>query len=267
MIIFQKHRFVFVHVPKCAGMAVRDQLSTLDGDKVVLGNPGLHETLGPIDYGHIPLWKLREHFPERYRCVVDYRAYALVRNPLDRFGSALRQTIWSYEKRPMTLIPPDELRARTLQILDEVAAELDDPSPRLIFFARQRDFVFDGDKRIVDRVYPVETLAAFFEDIRALTGVRLDPEHRSNQNVDLRFKAIGRLAYNVNDILYRALPKRAHHAIKSVALRTLARKGSAARASGVLDMPEVQDFVAIHYAEDAALHRHALVDPGGVDGA
>ena len=250
MIISPKHKFVFIHIPKCAGTSVRHQLRQCDPDHIFLGKPGEHPVLGQIDYAHIPIAQLKEHFADHYADVVAYDSFALVRDPLDRFGSSLRQLMWQYEERPMTLIPRDELRETTLRLLDEVDKEIDQPSYRYIFFSRQSDYIFDGDTQVTNHVLPISLVPELMDYFAARTGVALDRERRSNQNVELRFKGLGGLAYGVNRVIRKALPPTLHSKIKGAALKLIARKGTAAEASGLLDLPEVRDFVATHYARD-----------------
>lgn len=260
MIISPRHGFVFVHVPKCAGTSIRTQIAECDPDHVALAKTGVHPELGMIDYGHVSLSRLRMHFPEHYAALERLPAFAVIREPLARFGSALRQVLWQYEKTPMTLIPPATLRARTREIIDRVAAEIEAPSHQMIFFARQTDFVFDGDRRLVDHLVPIDEVGAFLSYLGRKTGTPMDAERRSNQNVDLRYKWLGPVAYRANDVLRRRLPLGLHGRIKDAALGLLARKGSAAETSGVLEMAEVREFVAEAYAGDAELYATARAE-------
>lgn len=136
MIISPRHGFVFVHVPKCAGTSVRTQIATCDSAHVALAQTGMHPVLGHIDYGHIPLSQLREHFPTHYDYLERLDAFAVIRDPLSRFGSSLRQLLWQYEKTPMTMIPPNVLRERVLEVIGRVEDEIDAPSAPMIFFAQ-----------------------------------------------------------------------------------------------------------------------------------
>jgi hypothetical protein len=160
----------------------------------------------------------------------------------------------------MTLIPKAELRDKTLSMLDEIRAEIDAPSARLIFFARQADFVFDDGTRLVDHLIPLDLVQEFLGYMGRRTGVPLVITTRSNQNIDLRYKALGPIAFGVNDALRRRLPLDLHARIKDVGVRLLSRSGTAAEASGVLDLPEVRDFVAEVYACDADLYRTVVRD-------
>ncbi len=257
MIISPRHGFVFVHIPKCAGTSVRTQIAAYDPDHIALANPGNHPVLGRIDFGHVPLAQLREHFPEHYAYLERLPAFAVVRDPLTRFGSAFRQLLWQYERTPMTMIEPKVLRERILKAIDQVAAEIDAPSHRMIFFSRQSDFVYDDGRRLVDHLVPIENVGDFIAYLAVKTGAPMDPERRSNQNVDLRAKWLGPAAFRVNDVLRRHLPQHWHARIKDAAVGLLATQKSAAETSGILDLPEVRDFVAEAYVVDFDLCRRA----------
>jgi hypothetical protein len=257
MIISPRHGFVFIHVPKCAGTSVRTQIAAYDPDHISLANTGNHPVLGRIDFGHVPLTLLREHFPEHYSYLKRLPAFAVVRDPLTRFGSAFRQHLWQYEQTPMTMVDPKVLRERILTAIDHVAAELDAPSRKMIFFSRQSDFVYDNDQRLVDHLVPIENVGDFIAYLAVKTGAPMDPERRSNQNVDLKAKWLGPAAFRVNDILRRNLPQHLHARIKDAAVGLLATRKSAAETSGILDLPEVRDFVAEAYVSDFELYRRA----------
>ncbi|MEJ6396208.1 hypothetical protein V8J82_23340 [Gymnodinialimonas sp. 2305UL16-5] len=255
MIICPGQGFVFVHIPKCAGSSIRRQILQVDPDHIELARSGTHPDLGQIDFGHIPLDQLRVHFPDHYAQIRALDSFAVVRDPLARFGSALRQVLWQYEQRPMTLIPPAELRETTLRILDQVAAEIDAPSAPFIFFMRQDRFILDGEDQVLRNLIPLDLVPDFIGYISRRTGVPMETEARANQNVDLRVKGgFGTLAYKVNDRLRSVLPVNVHTRLKDTALRVLATKKSAAEASGLLDMPELRAFVQDHYARDAAIY-------------
>jgi hypothetical protein len=262
MIICPTQGFVFVHVPKCAGTTMRTQVKLCDPAHIALGEVHTHPTLGRIDYGHVPLTAMRTHFPEEYAAIRDLTSFAVLREPLPRFGSALRQTLWRYEKRPMTAIPPGEVRDLARRMLDELGQALSRPPsevlpPRFAFFARQADFLDDEGKRLVDHVLPTELVPDLISYLGRRCGVALDVGARHNQNVDLRLNKLGGPAFAVNSVLRRTLPTALHGRIKGAALRLLATGKSAAETSGLLDLPEIRDFVAEHYARDAALHAEA----------
>lgn len=260
MIISPTHGFVFVHIPKCAGTTVRTQIARCDANHLALAETGSHPVLGDIDYGHVQLPLLRQHFPEHYAHLETLTAFAIVRDPLSRFGSALRQVLWQYEQTPMTLIKPEVLRDRALATIDTIGTEIDAPAFRNIFFARQADYLFDGDRQLVDHPVPIELVGDFISYLSAKTNTPMISDTKSNQNVDLKHKWLGPVAFKVNGFLRERLPQGLHTRLKDVGVGLLASKKSAAEASGILDLPEVRQFVAETYAKDAEIYAKAQAD-------
>lgn len=258
MIILPNHKLAFIHIPKCGGTSIRTQITKIDSDHLSFGEVEDHAGMGLVDMGHIQLSRLEKHMPDTYRQVLEAEAFSVVRDPLTRFGSSLRQTIWRYEQKPMTLIEPNVLKEKTRSIIAEVTKEIDSPSHQFIFFARQKDFVFNGNEQVVKAVYPLENLADLLGTIATKTSTKINEDARSNQNVDLKVKSLGNLAYKTNDVLRRLLPDSLHAPIKNTATKLLAKKGSAAESTGLLDMPEVKEFVAEFYAEDNEIYQQSL---------
>lgn len=258
MIISPQHHFALVHIPKCAGTSVRHQLRTTDEGHIFTGGPRRHDELGVIDYAHIPLATLRSYMPREYALLREYDSFALARDPLERFGSALRQLFWQYEKRPMTLIPVAEIRQTTLGLLDKIASEIDNPSSKFIFFARQSSFIFDQGKQVTDHVLPVSLVPQLLDYYSRRIGVVLDRDRYSNQNAKLRYKKLGKIAYAMNSYVRSRLPPEMHARIKSMVLRLIAKPTNAAQASGVLDMPEIRAFVQDKYAGDIDIYARVM---------
>jgi hypothetical protein len=245
-------------------------LRDCDPDHLFMGRMGEHPELGRIDLAHVRLDVLARHFPDEYAALAapGMDVFGVVRDPLDRFGSALRQLLWQYEERPMTLIPAAELRETTLRMLGDIAAEIDAPSHKFIFFARQRDYVFAGDTQVTRNLVPMDMVAALIGYFSRRTDTPMDEGRRSNQNVELRVKGgLGQVAYKANAALRRALPAGLHGRVKRAGLALLATKKTAAEASGLLDLPEIRAFVAEHYAADARLHAAVEAERGAIGDA
>lgn len=66
---FERHRCIFIHVPKCAGSSVKKSL------------------FSQRTHGHMPLWFYERHFPDFFETAYKF---SFVRNPLDRAFSAYR---------------------------------------------------------------------------------------------------------------------------------------------------------------------------------
>lgn len=258
MILSEKFNFAFVHIPKCAGMSMRSQIEKADPTCLVLHGRKTYPELGRIDITHMPLHLLRTHFPEYHGFLTRTECYAVTRDPLLRFGSAMRQTIWYREHEAMTLMTPDRLRRVALEILEEADRQIDALPYQLTYFQRQIDFVIDEGRQVVQNLYPIERVDALMRDLGERMGTRFDQERRANQNVNLKYKSLGPLAFRINHLMSRHMPTGLHQRLKDMALKVIRKPENPADESGLLDWPEVRDFVETHYAEDRRLHRATL---------
>lgn len=259
MIISDRHRLAFVHIPKCAGSSVRRQIAAFDDAGGAFADVRPHDGLGWIDHGHIPLAVLQSHFPEVLEKLRAYTTYALIRDPLARFGSALRQTLHFYEGRTPAEMSAAELRGHTERLIARLRAGEAPLDPKLIFFARQTDFVDLDGERIADRLFPVERTADLIRELSQRLGTPLDPERRANRDLSFRLPALVRPAYALNALFFRHAPPWLHERIKRAVVPLLTRGTSATRQLGLTEDRTVRDFVADHYAADIRLHR-SLVD-------
>jgi|HubBroStandDraft_5_1064220.scaffolds.fasta_scaffold108734_2 hypothetical protein len=145
MIVSDSHRFVFAHVPKCGGIAMRAALAPFaDGQAAVL-SATTHETL--------PAFIARK--PE----LSSYYKFAFVRNPWERLVS-----FYVYARRHLARTLPllQELSfTQMLRLVDGGAAWLED----LFVMRPQSDYV-DG----ADFVGRFELLAQDFARVCARLG-------------------------------------------------------------------------------------------------
>lgn len=92
VIICHNLKLVFLHVPKCAGTALRTvfEQDLITGSSVSLFDFGYSHILRRhVDLAHLPLMDLR-HFPE-WRCLEAYHTLACIRDPYARMASACRE--------------------------------------------------------------------------------------------------------------------------------------------------------------------------------
>jgi hypothetical protein len=254
MVICDEHRFAFVHIPKCAGTTVRARLRPFDSRDGQYEQVRAHASLGTVDFAHIPLRLLARAFPDDLRKLRDYASFAVLRHPLMRFGSSIRQTLHQYEGTYPAEMKPPELRDAVLRMIERLEAAPDWASHEFAFFQRQTDFVELEGKRVVDRLYPLEHVAEMLDELAQLANTPLAAHSRRNRDLAFRARAFVRPAYAINEFLWRHTPEPVHAAIKGIALPLLTRRGSAATRLGIQELPEVDAFVQRHYAADAALY-------------
>ncbi|RDC74444.1 hypothetical protein DLJ49_03920 [Rhodovulum sp. 12E13] len=254
MLICDPHRFAFVHIPKCAGTTVRARIRRFDSCDGFFERPKEHPGLGRVDFAHIPLRMLARAFPEVLQKLRDYNSFAVIRDPLDRFGSSLRQTLHFYEHVYPTEMSRTELHDAVRRMIDRLEGAPDWARHDLAFFQRQVDFVDLDGERIVDRLFPMTRVGQMLEDIGHLAGVPLEGEEKRNRDLSFRSRALVRPAYAINAFLWRHAPAGLHASLKRFALPLITHRDSATKRLGITDLAEVHDFVNRYYSEDAALH-------------
>lgn len=254
MIVSDAHRFVFVHIPKCGGMSVRSQIDRFHDIEQRFDGLGAHPRLGHVDLVHLPLRVLADAFPEEFAKLRRYDSFAVLRAPIERFGSSLRQTLHYYERIYPAEMDRHSLRDAVRRLIDRLEETPDWTRPDLVHFQRQVDFVSLEGTRIVKALYPIERIPDLLAAIGARTGARLDPGDRRNRDLSFRSRALVRPAYAVNAFLWRHAPERLHTSLKRIVVPLLTHRESATRRLGLAELPEVQEFVQRHYAEDAALY-------------
>ncbi|MEM6438881.1 MAG: sulfotransferase family 2 domain-containing protein [Pseudomonadota bacterium] len=271
MIVSDAHRFVFIHVPKCAGTTVRGALADYhDQPKIFWGHEEV-EPLGRIDLAHLTQAELRAAFPEMAERVERYAAFAVARDPMDRFLSAVGQRMAHLHKRDLVFADPAELRGAAQDVIDRLAAGESTAPPDMTFFKRQVDFMRLDGKTLVETVVPLERLDMLEDALAELLptrpsftckqNVRIDPERRAPGPGPADRIAPG-LARAVRRVLPRGLRRRAAAALwprGHDAVRLLMRDGG------------IRSFVQSHFAADfdlyaeackAAMSRPRRPDPG-----
>lgn len=149
MIINQAHRFVFIHIPKCGGSSIRYLFEEHNewphtGINAKLETP----THGIVDHHHIPLFTLRELFPDSFEQVCEFESFAIIRNPFDRFFSSVQQKMRSDLHRS-NQVPRPFTETEIVREIQEVVAYLsalpaDSPHQlphNYIHFQRQVDYI------------------------------------------------------------------------------------------------------------------------------
>src|ERR1700744_524201 len=111
MIISDPHRFVFVHVPKCAGTSVRRALRAIDTSDGQFWRIGEHPEMGAVHFAHLTLPDLARYFPETLAKIRDYQSMAIIRDPRDRFFSAIFQRLREFRGIGQSVITPEMIEA------------------------------------------------------------------------------------------------------------------------------------------------------------
>jgi len=189
MIISDDHRFIFVHIPKCAGTSIKRELKSIDTTGGRFFPIGEHPQLGTIHLAHITLADLEIHFPESFAKLQDYRSFAIVRDPMDRFFSAIFQRLREFGGQGQSAITAemiDQEARKIIRYLERAPERLD---LEHVHFNRQSDFVELRGWRIVQELFAVEQMAEVRRHIHAVTGIEIGAERR-NRTTEMSLSAL-----------------------------------------------------------------------------
>lgn len=255
MIFSDRHRFVFIHIPKCAGTSVRVAVMPYhDADKRFIRTVERHPRFGELDFRHLPLHLLREVDPEAFEKLTVYESYALIRDPFERFRSAMAQRAKMYLECELAQMSEDRLRSELQIVQDYLRQEPDVIAPEFIHFARQSDFVQIGDEVLVRNLFPVERLDDLAAALAQRIGLKFLPVGHANKTQVFRHPQLKNLARAGSAAARRMLPDPVHDAVRRSARRLL-MKPIVTAPQPIFDSVQVRDFVADHYSADVALHQ------------
>ena len=255
MILSDRHRFVFIHVPKCAGTSVRHAVQPYhDADERFLKAVERHPDLGEIDFRHLPLRLLRDLDPEAFEKLKIYDSYALLRDPFQRFRSAISQRAKMYLGKEFAQLGDSELHAELRRVQDYLLSEPRVIAPEFIHFARQADFVQIGDERLVSNLFPLERLDLFAQAFARHIGAETLPMGHVNKTEVFRYPQLKHMARTGGQLARRMLPGPVHEALRRSARRVLMKPVATTKQS-IFDSAEVREFVASYYSADIALYQ------------
>ncbi len=260
MILSDRHKFVFIHVPKCAGTSVRAAvLPYHDADERFLKTVERYPELGEIDFRHLPLHLLRDLDPEAFEKLRLYDSYALLRDPFQRFRSAMAQRAKMYLGREFAQLREKELRDELGRVQDYLLSEPRVIGPEFIHFARQSDFIQLDDERMVFNLFPVERLDLFAQALAQHIGVETLQLGHANQTQVFRYHQLKHVARSSSGIARRMLPGPVHETLRRSARRVL-MKPVTTSSQPVFDEAEMQGFIASYYRVDIALYKEVQAE-------
>lgn len=266
MIICNRHRFVFVHIPKCAGTSVRQPLAEFNEWRSA-GPPWLveHQELWLLDYGHIPLFTLRHYLNSDFDKVSGYWSFAVVRDPFDRFPSSVSQRLKMYGGGAIQNQTTKNIKAeiqRSIDFLSRQPRHQHQLPAEYIHFQKQVDYVYLDGVQIVDSLYMVDEIGRLLQDVSVRTGVDFLVEddggpkaRQANRSMVYRNESVRRLVDTSRPfarLIYRAFPKAAQQRLKSM---IYVHRNS--RLDSLFSSEYVTDFIKDYYHEDVMLF-HAV---------
>jgi len=259
MIISNEHKFVFVHIPKCAGSSVRKQLESIDGIDSSFAGIVDHPVLGQIDLTHLPLSVLRDHFFDTFKKIQHYQSFAVLRDPYERFPSSMFQRLRMYGTKPVEVMNRREFSAavdRTIEILCGKRANELLPYD-LIHFQKQRTFVYVDNTQFTQTLVPLGDVRLLFKQLgeivhapfeEQLTREKFHENKSESFESDIAARVAAHLLPLYNDAVKKRMP---------AGLRTMLRQrflvDLSTKFEDVLKSNHVRQFVGEYYFDDIEL--------------
>lgn len=191
MIISDKYKFVFVHVPKCAGSYVRNAIIDFDDtDGLFTNRVDRHDQLGWIDYVHIPLFVLEKYFLLEYRKVCEYNSVAIIRNPEERFFSSVVQYLRNKGEKNFYQMDKVERFKCIKCVVDWLRLNKHNRifPPEYVHFMPQYLYVENNGKKIIDNLFTVEQVEKVFEMLSDIVGYQVVSVKDGFGNASLLYK-------------------------------------------------------------------------------
>jgi hypothetical protein len=269
--VISAHRLVFIHIPKCAGRSICDLLplehdrfeTMLQADLQGMGaqpiagmDPACMTCgqLGRIHTKHLPLAVMRAHFPTLWQSVEQSQSFAMVRDPRDRFISAVIQRLREMKRKSVAEID-DATIAREAELACEWLARHDEVHTLdYIHFSRQAGFLFVDGRQVVKHCFAIENFDDAKAWLRQEFGFAADAARPRNRSV----KAVGWLrpvAPALGRAYKAALPARWRAILSPYWARSGLLKPTAAGYGAFRLSPAVESFIEHYYRRDRELHR------------
>lgn len=163
MIVSDSEKFVFVHNPKCGGMSCHNALLQYDTrNNLFFEWREIAGTRRTLDMAHITPFQMRRFFPKVFEEVHSYVKFTFVRDPYQRYLSAVSQHLKLGTPMMRDAILNDVeafyqvASAFAMAVLDTAKVENDH---RLVHFRPQYNFVNVDSRQWVKHVFHLEEKA------------------------------------------------------------------------------------------------------------
>ncbi|EHQ56726.1 Sulfotransferase family [gamma proteobacterium HIMB55] len=257
MIISDRNKFIFIHIPKCAGTSVRSRIEHLDDRNGAYSSRlDEHPELGLLNYVHIPLQTLKDQFPNEYVCVETYRSMAVMRDPSARFVSSVSQYCNRYSDMEMRNHNIKTLRKQVDKLIDAIEEqEVLNPGGRLpaklIHFQRQHHFTHLDGAQVVQNIVDISQIESVLVDLLGTSELRENDSVKANESRVYRNQSLRILASSVKAAapgLHRMLTPRVSAWMAERVHAPLKDQFAA-----VFEDVKVRDFIARYYDFDEIL--------------
>lgn len=189
MIISDKLGFAFVHIPKCAGTSVKRVLRAIDTTGLTFRGIANHPEMGTVHMAHLTMSDFATYYPDEFERVSRYRSMAIMRDPTERFHSAIFQRLREFKEVPQSAISAAMIESEARDVISYLESAPHRLDVEHVHFNRQSDFIELDGERIVERLFSLDNMAAAIDHIHRLTGVQVGKDHE-NRTTQFRFRAL-----------------------------------------------------------------------------
>jgi hypothetical protein len=163
-----------MHIPKCAGTSIGTALDpiasfplksfaenlgkNIEDTANALSDFGFeHDTLGKMHQMHIPLSYLESDFPNTLQLLKEAKnSFAILRDPRDRFISAIFQNLREFEHMGASDITEDIIREKAEHVCDWLSRRDRFCDLEYIHFTRQVDYLKLDETFLVKKLFALE---------------------------------------------------------------------------------------------------------------
>jgi hypothetical protein len=185
VIVSHARRFIFLHNPKTAGIALRPILAPYHDDTLPLeGTFDTDRLPYRLDFAHPRLWEIEILAPELVAAASTYRWLMFVRDPYRRFVSALDQHFKTWHPHlPLAAMAPPE-RVNTVEMLVGrwLTIEQVRTDHRLVHFSPQAWFFQTEHRTLPVHLEPMDAKGDFLRRGLDHLGVPNRPVIRANRS-------------------------------------------------------------------------------------
>lgn len=269
----------FIHIPKCGGTTVSSSLQPLmafptEEMRADMNLPGegeppwdlAHPELGDIKINHLPMWAIAEYFPRTWKALTSSSSFVVVRQPRDRFVSAVLQRLREYKDIGASSVSDKAIVEEASRVCDWLAVQDRFCNDEYAHFVRQSEYCEYEGRVIHEGIFPLEMLGSLYAWLHEAHGFPLIlPE---NQRIGRRPRGWLAPVYPVARFAGRTLMT---DGLRKALYPLWLNSGVfAPTSSGYHKLnlgKDVEDFVAAYYGRDRVLYDQALQDHAPVPAA
>lgn len=158
LIVSHARKFIFIHNPKCAGTSFRAAIESYHDHETQFWGVGYEPYFQrEVDYAHLRLWELAAIHPELLEQLRSYNSVVFVRNPFQRFVSAISEHFKQYRPEIVfsTLSASEQLRIVENFVVNNLTSPRIHADFRYVHFSPQSWFFAMGGAPRIRHILPV----------------------------------------------------------------------------------------------------------------